>query len=72
MFEGTSSSQELRNCHVRGNFVLAGGAARPREQSAGLLIRGPAAPRLQDTTVIFQVIGGLRGRAVHDMPSHLR
>ncbi len=55
VIEGTDPSQLLRNCHVRGNFVVASGAIRPQEQSTALLIRGPAPPRVEFSSVIYQV-----------------
>jgi hypothetical protein len=58
VFEGSRPYQTLRNCHVRGNFLVNGGAMNKEGQAAGLLVRGPVAPRLLDTTVAFQVRNG--------------
>ncbi len=53
--EGSKASQSVQNCLVAGNFVLAPGSRRKSQQSAGVLLRGAAAPRLVNTAVLYQV-----------------
>ncbi|GAB4814069.1 hypothetical protein N2152v2_001115 [Parachlorella kessleri] len=54
--EGSKASQSVQNCLVAGNFVLAPGSRRKSQQSAGVLLRGAAAPRLVNTAVLYQAV----------------